>query len=89
MKMNKSKMWILIIMLYQILLIAMSHTAIAEELTGDKKLSCEALICLTSSAENMPDECTGSVSRYFSINEDTQKDTEKARREFLALCPVD
>ncbi|KAA3682647.1 hypothetical protein E3U40_09795 [Campylobacter fetus subsp. venerealis] len=49
----------------------------ASELTGDTKLACEALLCLSSGTR--PSECSPSLNRYFSIKEKKWKDTIKAR----------
>jgi len=57
-----------------------------EELTGDKKLACEAILCLSSSAR--PSECSPSLDRYYDIKKDKWKDTRKARKNFLNLCPA-
>jgi hypothetical protein len=54
--------------------------------TGDKKLSCEAIMCLSSGTR--PSECTPSLKRYFSISHRKWKDTIKARRNFLKICPT-
>lgn len=56
-------------------------------LTGDTKLSCEAILCLSSSTR--PSECNPSLNRYFSINAKKWKDTVKKRKAFLQLCPTD
>ena len=56
------------------------------ELTGDTKLACEALLCLSSGTR--PGECGPSLSRYFGISYKKWKDTVKARRNFLSLCPT-
>ncbi|OCS32894.1 hypothetical protein GZ989_011320 (plasmid) [Campylobacter fetus] len=55
-------------------------------LTGDVKLACEAILCLSSSTR--PGECAPSLHRYFSISAKKWKDTVKKRRNFLKLCPV-
>ena len=55
-------------------------------LQGDEKLSCEAILCLSTSAR--PSECSESISRYFSISLKKWSDTIKARRNFLNICPV-
>lgn len=55
-------------------------------LSGDTKLACEAILCLSSSTR--PGECSPSLNRYFSIKAKKWKDTVKARRNFLKLCPV-
>ena len=59
---------------------------VADELTGDTRLACEAILCLSSSEK--PSECQPSLDRYFSINAKKWKDTVTKRRNFLQLCPV-
>lgn len=54
-------------------------------LTGDTRLACEAILCLSSGTR--PSECTPSIRRFFSINHKRLRDTLKARRNFLNLCP--
>jgi len=54
--------------------------------TGDTKLACEAVMCLSSGTR--PSECTPSLKRYFSISHRKWKDTIKGRRNFLKLCPT-
>lgn len=62
-------------------------TANAQEvLTGDTRLACEAVLCLSSGTR--PSECTPSLRRYFSISHRKFSDTIKARLNFLNLCPV-
>ena len=58
----------------------------AEEFTGDVKLACEALLCLSSGSR--PNECSPSLSKYFSIDEKKMSDTIKGRLNFLNLCPT-
>lgn len=58
----------------------------ADTLTGNTKLSCEAILCLSTG--NRPSECSPSISAYFSINKRKWKDTLSARRSFLQLCPA-
>lgn len=58
----------------------------ADELTGDTRLACEAILCLSSGEK--PHECDPSIKRYFSIKARKWKDTVNARRNFLKLCPV-
>ncbi|MDK4565607.1 TrbM/KikA/MpfK family conjugal transfer protein, partial [Kingella kingae] len=55
-------------------------------LTGDTRLACEAILCLSSGTR--PSECTPSLKRYFSINHKHLSDTLKARRNFLNMCPT-
>ena len=58
----------------------------ADELTGDTKYACEALLCLSSGIR--PGEGSPSLGRYFGITRKKWKDTLNARRDFLRLCPV-
>ncbi|PRF58293.1 conjugal transfer protein TrbM [Burkholderia multivorans] len=62
-------------------------TACAQDvLTGDTRLACEAILCLSSGTR--PSECTPSLSRYFNITKRKLSDTIRARLNFLQLCPV-
>ncbi len=65
----------------------MANTSFADEnvLTGDTRLSCEAVLCLSSGEK--PSECNPSLKRYFSINKKKMSDTIKARKSFLNMCP--
>lgn len=56
-------------------------------LTGDEKLACEAILCLSSSTR--PSECNPSLERYFGIRKLKWSDTVRARANFLDLCPLD
>ena len=55
-----------------------------EVLTGETRLACEATLCL--SAGTRPNECSPSLSRYFSIHKRKWSDTVRARANFLSLC---
>ena len=55
-------------------------------LTGDTRLACEAILCLSSSLR--PSECTPSLRRYFGISMRRLSDTIRARANFLKLCPM-
>lgn len=55
-------------------------------LTGDTKLSCEAILCLASPTK--PGECMASIRKYFSISARKWKDVVSKRKSFLNLCPV-
>lgn len=65
-----------------------ANEAVSKEelLTGDKKLACEATLCLSSG--DRPSECEPSIRRYFSIHHKHFKDTLNARRDFLKMCPA-
>lgn len=68
-------------------LVTSGTTAKAQDaLTGDTRLACEAIICLSSSVR--PGECTPSLSRYFGISKRKLSDTIRGRLNFLQLCPV-
>jgi hypothetical protein len=56
-------------------------------LTGIQRLACEALLCLAATA-TQPAECAPSLDKYFSIVKTDPRDTFKARRDFLSLCPT-
>jgi hypothetical protein len=60
--------------------------SIAEELTGDEKLACEAVLCLSSGQR--PSECAPSLRRYFDITKSTWDRTVDAREDFLNKCPA-
>lgn len=54
-------------------------------LTGNTRLACEAILCLSSSIK--PGACSPSLKKFFSIRFRHWGDTIKARRNFLKLCP--
>jgi hypothetical protein len=56
-----------------------------ETLTGDSKLACEAILCLSTGQR--PDQCTPSIQRYFSISYRRFSDTIRGRINFLNQCP--
>lgn len=55
-------------------------------LTGDTRLACEAILCLSSG--DRPSECAKSLRRYFSIKLKKPHKTIQARKDFLNLCPT-
>lgn len=64
----------------------------SELFTGDKKLACEALLCLSS--PHRPAECRPAIRRLYSIKKYKHGSfsfsrTIKARKDFLKLCPSD
>lgn len=61
-------------------------SAAPDLLTGDTRLACEAVLCLSSGER--PSECNPSLRRFFSINHKRWSDTLKARKNFLKLCPA-
>lgn len=67
-------------------LIASNDLSASDVLTGDTKLACEAILCLSSAVR--PAECSASLVRYFSIHFKKPWKTLNARRAFLNLCPV-
>lgn len=56
--------------------------------TGDTKLACEAILCLSASQGRSESACQPSLRRYFSINKRRLRDTIRARHDFLDLCPA-
>ena len=57
-----------------------------QTLTGDTKLACEALLCLSSPTR--PSECMPALRKYFSIHFKKAWKTVQARKDFLNLCPA-
>ena len=55
-------------------------------LTGVTRLSCEALLCLSSPAR--PAACNPALSYYFGIKKFTWPATFAARLRFLNKCPT-
>ncbi len=69
------------------LLLFIGSNAFADDvLTGDTKLACEAILCLSSGTR--PAECGPSLARYFAIHFKKPWKTINARRAFLNLCPI-
>ena len=58
----------------------------ADLLTGVTRLSCEALLCLSSPAR--PAACNPALSHYFGIKKFTWPATFAARLRFLNKCPT-
>jgi hypothetical protein len=76
-----------LILSFGVLVLLIANNIKADDLlTGDTKLSCEAILCLSSSTR--PSECNPSLQRYFSITAKKWKDTVRKRKSFLQLCPT-
>lgn len=58
----------------------------AEEFTGDTKLACEALLCL--STPKRPTECIPSIKKFFSFKARKFYKVVEMRKNFLNLCPA-
>lgn len=56
-----------------------------EILSGDTRLACEAILCLSTGGR--PEECDPAISKFFSIIRKNFGQTLQARRDFLNLCP--
>ncbi|WP_416861850.1 TrbM/KikA/MpfK family conjugal transfer protein [Helicobacter ganmani] len=52
-----------------------------QTLSGDTKLSCEALLCLASPIK--PSECSPSLARYFGISAKKMERYDYQAKEFL------
>jgi hypothetical protein len=65
---------------------SLSISAHAQDFSGDVKLACEALLCLSSGVR--PAECAPSLARYFGISYRYLSDTIQGRLNFLQLCPT-
>lgn len=72
--------------LLAVALAASSMVAHADEFTGDVKLSCEAILCLSTGV--VPGACNPSLDRYFSITAKKMSDTISKRKDFLEICPT-
>ena len=57
-----------------------------QKLTGETKLSCEALLCLPSPVK--PSECIPSINYYFGLSAKKWSGVLTKRRNFLNLCPL-
>lgn len=68
------------------LLIQVNPAQADELLTGLVKLSCEAILCLSTGSP--PNECSPSLTHYFHIDFDDFSDTLDARINFLNMCSV-
>lgn len=58
----------------------------AQELQGDARLACEAILCLSTGSP--PGECNPALKRYFSITHRRLGQTIRLRNNFLRLCPA-
>lgn len=63
-----------------------SNASAEEILTGDTRLSCEAILCLSSGVR--PGECSPSLNRYFGITDPRPSKMIRKRLDFLNLCPT-
>jgi hypothetical protein len=64
-----------------------AEPATAQDLfTGDRRLACEAVLCLASGQP--PQACQPALRRYFSIQWRKPGDTVRERANFLRLCPA-
>ena len=85
MTMNRTKsMWFAsaLVLLAQT---AMTPSAQAQVLTGDTRLSCEALVCL-SAVGNAPGECSRALAKYEAMKAQLWFNP-MALYNFLKLCP--
>lgn len=58
------------------------------ELQGDERLSCGALLCLSHGAGRGESKCSEYLDKYFSIKFTRPDKTFEARRDFLNICPT-
>ena len=58
-------------------------------LTGDTKLSCEAILCLSDPIGWNISDCLPSLHRFYNIDPKHWHDKVKERRRFLNLCPLE
>ncbi|SPY08454.1 TrbM/KikA/MpfK family conjugal transfer protein [Oligella urethralis] len=67
-------------------IMTLSIAPFAHALSGDTKLACEAILCLSSGTR--PSECTPSLRKFFSIWDKKPWKIPQKRLNFLNLCPV-
>lgn len=85
---NKPIQYLLTSMIFLSYSVLADQAGVTQEelLTGDTKLACEAILCLSSG--DRPSECSPSLQRYFSISRHKKlTDTIQARKDFLQICP--
>ena len=63
-----------------------AQAQVPARLSGDARLACEALLCLSTGAP--PSECNGALDRYFSIAHRKLAHTIRLRGNFLRQCPA-
>ena len=78
------------IMWFASALMVLGHTSVipsaqAQVLTGDTRLSCEALVCL-SAVGNAPGECSKALAKYEAMKAQLWFNP-LALYNFLKLCP--
>ncbi|MCR6580354.1 TrbM/KikA/MpfK family conjugal transfer protein [Campylobacter insulaenigrae] len=78
---------ILSILFFGVISINSANAINLDVLSGDKRLACEALLCLASPVK--PPECASAIAKYFSIHFKKPWKTIQGRKNFLNLCPVD
>lgn len=61
-----------------------TNASASDVLTGDTRLACEAVLCLSSSTR--PGECSPALRRYFGIKFKKPWKTIEARTNFLNQC---
>ena len=84
--MSQVRKWLFILGLLGLPVAAQAQEPDMSLLTGDERLACEAILCLSSGTR--PSECQPSIKRYFSIVKRTTSRTLNARRDFLKQCPA-
>ncbi|MDG6896491.1 hypothetical protein A6A19_00325 [Actinobacillus delphinicola] len=78
----------LTIFIFSLFLISSVYASgVYESFTGDKKLACEAILCLSTGSR--PAECRPSIKKFFSIHGKKPWKTIQLRKQFLELCPND
>jgi len=65
---------------------SMGSAKAQDVLTGDKKLACEAILCLAAVGQR-PGECSASIAKYFSITASKPSRLKAKRKDFLKMCP--
>lgn len=75
------------VLLFSLIGIGFSSSIRADiEFTGDKRLACEAILCLSTNTR--PSECSPAIRKFFSIKAKKPWKTIRLRKDFLNLCPA-
>ena len=73
------------IFLLMFLIVLSKNSLSSDTLTGLEKLSCEAILCLSTGSP--PGECNPALNYYYSLKAKKWKNTLKKRINFLNICP--
>ena len=86
--MNTIKLIIVTLIFMTVSITSSANVVEVEELTGEKRTACEAILCLSDLQEaRKTPECHPPLNYFYSIKAKRWKNTLKKRKNFLKLCP--